>query len=393
MIPPPIAGYSAPRQGGIIPGDDLLPDDWDKDLLEGISPPLQATTPAPQFHSPTTPASPIQAAHNQTPMPRGNSAMPPQPAFAPAESHPLSPMPMAPPVVNTPAAGAAPAAGFSEQDFADLLDPLAPTIDPRRQPATPAPAGSFPLDASPFGASPFETPHADMPPPGGTPPGGAPLGATPLGATPLGAAPLGATALEGTHLRAPQSAPPVRQDPLDFTDSFTPPMQAAAVVEPTPAPSLVAAPVVRQREPRPPTPRPAPSDADPFADLDARQESTRGHPRHRDRNRPHRNRPQPDRHQPPLRRLLRSTSPPITRDPSRRRPRDLRMPRRPHWRRMMAAPGGLLQRRRSQRCRTRRPDFHDDRSGPGIPRVGRGPAPRYSSRARRSKASSASSKP
>ena len=25
--------------GGVIPGDDLLPDDWDKDLLEGIAPP------------------------------------------------------------------------------------------------------------------------------------------------------------------------------------------------------------------------------------------------------------------------------------------------------------------------------------------------------------------
>ena len=24
--------------GGMIPGDDLLPDDWDKDLLEGIAP-------------------------------------------------------------------------------------------------------------------------------------------------------------------------------------------------------------------------------------------------------------------------------------------------------------------------------------------------------------------
>ena len=24
--------------GGVIPGDDLLPDDWDKDLLEGIAP-------------------------------------------------------------------------------------------------------------------------------------------------------------------------------------------------------------------------------------------------------------------------------------------------------------------------------------------------------------------
>src|SRR5947208_874642 len=33
MIPPPITGYASPGAGGIIPGDDLLPDDWDKDLL------------------------------------------------------------------------------------------------------------------------------------------------------------------------------------------------------------------------------------------------------------------------------------------------------------------------------------------------------------------------
>jgi type VI secretion system FHA domain protein len=36
--------------GGVIPGDDLLPDDWDKDLLEGISPP--ASTPAPPSRRP-----------------------------------------------------------------------------------------------------------------------------------------------------------------------------------------------------------------------------------------------------------------------------------------------------------------------------------------------------
>ncbi len=39
MMPPPITGYAAAGSGGIIPGDDLLPDDWDKDLLEGIAPP------------------------------------------------------------------------------------------------------------------------------------------------------------------------------------------------------------------------------------------------------------------------------------------------------------------------------------------------------------------
>jgi type VI secretion system FHA domain protein len=43
------------HSGGIIPGDDVLPDDWDKDLLEGISPgagapppPVARAVPAPQ---------------------------------------------------------------------------------------------------------------------------------------------------------------------------------------------------------------------------------------------------------------------------------------------------------------------------------------------------------
>ncbi len=43
--------------GGIIPGDDLLPDDWDKDLLEGISPGAGAA-PAPAAPPPAPPAAP-----------------------------------------------------------------------------------------------------------------------------------------------------------------------------------------------------------------------------------------------------------------------------------------------------------------------------------------------
>ncbi len=36
--PPAQIGQAPLHSGGMIPGDDLLPDDWDKDLLEGISP-------------------------------------------------------------------------------------------------------------------------------------------------------------------------------------------------------------------------------------------------------------------------------------------------------------------------------------------------------------------
>ena len=36
-----------PHTGGVIPGDDLLPDDWDNSLLEGISAPASRTAPQP----------------------------------------------------------------------------------------------------------------------------------------------------------------------------------------------------------------------------------------------------------------------------------------------------------------------------------------------------------
>ena len=45
--PPAQVGQMPLHAGGVIPGDDLLPDDWDKDLLEGIAPPGNARpTPA-----------------------------------------------------------------------------------------------------------------------------------------------------------------------------------------------------------------------------------------------------------------------------------------------------------------------------------------------------------
>ena len=48
--PPAQVGQMPLHAGGVIPGDDLLPDDWDKDLLEGIAPPGNARpTPAPHL--------------------------------------------------------------------------------------------------------------------------------------------------------------------------------------------------------------------------------------------------------------------------------------------------------------------------------------------------------
>jgi type VI secretion system FHA domain protein len=46
--PPPTTGQMPLHTGGRLPGDDLLPDDWDKDLLEGINPqPVPPTPPPP----------------------------------------------------------------------------------------------------------------------------------------------------------------------------------------------------------------------------------------------------------------------------------------------------------------------------------------------------------
>ena len=76
--PPRAAGQMPLHSGGVIPGDDLLPDDWDKDLLEGMGSPV-APTPSPP---PVMPA----------------------PAARPAVRPVAPPAPPPPPSVVTPAA-------------------------------------------------------------------------------------------------------------------------------------------------------------------------------------------------------------------------------------------------------------------------------------------------
>lgn len=76
--PPRAAGQMPLHSGGVIPGDDLLPDDWDKDLLEGMGSPV-APTPSPP---------PVMLA----------------PAVRPAVRPVAPPAPPPPPSVVTPAA-------------------------------------------------------------------------------------------------------------------------------------------------------------------------------------------------------------------------------------------------------------------------------------------------
>ena len=96
--------------GGIIPGDDLLPDDWDKDLLEGISPGAGAVAPPP------TPAPVARAA----PPPAVQEAPPPvaQPAPEPEVVSPFD-EPAAPEPAPVAARRAAPPPPEPEAETAD----------------------------------------------------------------------------------------------------------------------------------------------------------------------------------------------------------------------------------------------------------------------------------
>jgi type VI secretion system protein ImpI/type VI secretion system protein len=56
--PPAQIGQMPLHVGGVIPGDHLLPDDWDKDLLDGIAPGGNAPAPPPRAAAPQRPAAP-----------------------------------------------------------------------------------------------------------------------------------------------------------------------------------------------------------------------------------------------------------------------------------------------------------------------------------------------
>lgn len=137
--PPATTGQMPLHTGGALPGDDLLPDDWDKDLLEGINP---QSAPPPVVQ----------------PMPRPI----PQPVAQPA------PQPFVQPVVSP---VAQPAAQPVAQPFPQ---PMAqPAVQPVRQPAAQPPAEPVvppiaqPADLNPFAEpepAPAAEPHVAEPP-------------------------------------------------------------------------------------------------------------------------------------------------------------------------------------------------------------------------------------
>ena len=59
--PPPVIGQTPMQAGGVIPGDDLLPDDWDKDLLEGIGAAAAAAADRPVAGTPSGTAAACRA--------------------------------------------------------------------------------------------------------------------------------------------------------------------------------------------------------------------------------------------------------------------------------------------------------------------------------------------
>ena len=80
------------QSGGVIPGDNLLPDDWDKDLLEGIAP-AGGAAPIPP---PASPAPPPVARAVPQPMPAAPAVE--SPFLEPEEEPPPPPPVAAPPV-------------------------------------------------------------------------------------------------------------------------------------------------------------------------------------------------------------------------------------------------------------------------------------------------------
>ncbi|MEJ0018296.1 MAG: FHA domain-containing protein [Acetobacteraceae bacterium] len=174
--PPAPAGQMPLHAGGVIPGDDLLPDDWDKDLLEGIG---SGPEPAPLRAAPPHAPPPVQYA--------------PTPQHAPAPQH-APPAPMLP-AVAPPAPAPMPAmrqSGHAADDAASQETGAfeagtfdAPAFDERpfdAAPFAPGTGAATPLAWLPHAWLPHAwlphawLPHAWLPHIGARPPGRGPAG-------------------------------------------------------------------------------------------------------------------------------------------------------------------------------------------------------------------------
>lgn len=141
--PPAPVGHTPLHTGGALPGDDLLPDDWNADLLEGINPPSAA----PPASTPVTPP----AAQPVVPPPRVEPvAQPVLPPVALRATRPVDVDPFAEEDVPSPVPrGAPPDAVRSASPFesASPFDDPAPAVVPRPVAVPPAPAPTAPVPA------------------------------------------------------------------------------------------------------------------------------------------------------------------------------------------------------------------------------------------------------
>src|SRR6185312_3436024 len=136
--PPMTVGQAPMHTGGTIPGDDLLPDNWDEDLLAGIGdPPAPLAPPSahPQARAavPPSPQPPIQRMPVEPPT--APQMQPQAQPFAQPQVQALGPAPS--PVVQAPVVQAPVVQAPAVQ---------APVVQPVTHEAYPAPAGASPFD-------------------------------------------------------------------------------------------------------------------------------------------------------------------------------------------------------------------------------------------------------
>ena len=139
--PPTAVGQAPLHSGGTIPGDDLLPDNWDEDLLAGIGdPPAPLAPPSahPQARAavPPSPQPPIQRMPVEPPT--APQMQPQAQPFAQPQVQPLGP-------AVTPAMGPAPSP-VVQAPVVQAPAVQAPVVQPVTHEAYPAPAGASPFD-------------------------------------------------------------------------------------------------------------------------------------------------------------------------------------------------------------------------------------------------------
>jgi type VI secretion system FHA domain protein len=144
--PPATVGHMPLSTTSALPGDDLLPDDWDKDLLADFNPP--AAPAAPPFAPAAAPPAPFAA----PPLaPAAPAAAPFAPAAAPAAAPPYAPAAAPPAPAAAPSFAPAPAPAFAPEAALPFAPPAAPPF------AAPPAAGMPP--AAPPAAPPFPQPE------------------------------------------------------------------------------------------------------------------------------------------------------------------------------------------------------------------------------------------